>query len=104
MLARGILGPLMLLAPRRFNHPEFLAQGFTYRVGARVRGLFLWAGYIVTGIGLLRRAAWSLTLALVLLAVATPYEANSCACGFSTGLPTRLTSYVIVIAWNGWVL
>jgi hypothetical protein len=103
MLVRGVIGlivPVLRLGP---NHPEFQAQGFAYRVGAKTRELVLSVAYIVVGVGLLRHEVWGRMLTSGLLAVATIYEANAFAWGISKGPPSprvRLVSNIVVVAWN----
>jgi len=104
MVFRGIIGlvwPLLRLGP---NHPEFQAQSLAYRMGAQSRELTLSALYVVVGVGLFWHHSWARWVALVLLVIASIYEANSFAWGFSDGPPTpraRLSSRFVVAAWNG---
>lgn len=75
-----------------------------YRAGAHTRELIFSVASIIAGVALFWHHNWGRLLALVLLPIATLYDVNSFAWGFSGMPPTPrvlLFSYIIVVAWNG---
>jgi hypothetical protein len=108
MLVYGFARLVWPLLPFGPNHPEFRAQTVAYRMGAYTSQVILSLAYLVAGIGLILHHPWGRKLALAVLVIGTLYGANEFAWGFSRALsntpPTRrvrLSSYVLVVAWNG---